>query len=339
MGYTNKGSEWRKWFDQTDTSAEHVNTGKRGNKYGTGANQANTNTETRVDMNTISVDPSAITQSFYTNPLTYENYESQSRPVYQQSQALKDAANRLQQHENSKPGPYESLYNEQIQGLIDQILNREKFSYDFSQDPMYQQYAQQYQRGSKLAMQDAMAESAALTGGYGNSYAQQVGQQTFQQYMEDLNNIIPELRDAAYDMYQDEGETMRSNLSMLQTEDDRDYGKYRDTVTDWKDELNYFYNVYSDMSEQEYQRYMNDSAAWEADRAYWYQKAYDEQQQKNWEKEFAAKYGSSSGGSSGGGGGGGGDDETIYLPETSFAGTQQSVIDAVAEFRKKNPLK
>jgi len=61
--------------------------------------------------------------------------------------------------------------------------------------------------------------------------------------------------------------------------------------------------VYSDMSEQEYQRYMNDSAAWEADRAYWYQKAYDEQQQKNWEKEFNAKYGGSSGGGGGGGGG------------------------------------
>lgn len=290
-------------------------------------------TEAKVDMTP--TDPSAITQSYYKDPLTYDNYEKQARPVYEQSQAVKDAADRLSQQEASKPGEYQSQYGDQIQGLIDQLLNREKFSYDFSSDPLYQLYADRYQRGGQMAMKDAMAESAALTGGYGNSYAQQVGQQTYQQYMEDLNGIIPELRDAAYNMYQDEGDTMRGNLSMLQTEDDRDYGKYRDTLTDWKDELNYFYNVYTDMSDQEYQRYMNDSAAWEADRAYWYQKAYDEQQQENWEREFNAKYGSKSSGGGSGGGGSKKKSTTVYLPETSFAGTQQSVINAVAEHRKK----
>jgi len=99
-----------------------------------------------------------------------------------------------------------------------------------------------------------------------------------------------------------EGDVLRDNLSMLQTEDEREYGRYRDTVGDWRDDLNYLYTAYSDMSQQEYNRYMNDRAAWEADRAYWYQKAYDEQQQRNWEKEFKARYGSG-GGSSGGGSG------------------------------------
>ncbi len=326
MAYTSNAAEWRKWLP--DVNGEQPN-GKTG---GYGANQANANAETRVDMNKSTVNPAGITQSYYKDPLTYENYETQKRPQYQQSQAVQDAANRLTEHENSKPGEYVSQYNEQIQGLIDQILNREKFSYDFSQDPMYQQYAQQYQRGGKLAMQDAMANAAALTGGYGSSWGQQVGQQTYQQYMEELNSVIPELRNAAYDMYQDEGENMRNNLSMLQTEDDRDYGKYRDTVTDWKDELNYFYNVYTDMSDAEYERYMNDSAAWEADRAYWYQKAYDEQQQKNWEKEFAAKYGSSSGSGGGGrkssGGGGSGSGSATSDKKDDDEDTP-SVLDAL----------
>lgn len=261
-------NDWKKLLE---TGAGNVP-----NTSSAGANQANANAQAKVDMNTTAVDPSAITKSYYNSPLTKETYESQSRPVYQQSQGLQNAADRLSQHEANKPGAYESQYNNQIQGLIDNILNREKFSYDYSTDPMYQQYAQQYQRGGQMAMKDAMAESAALTGGYGNSYAQQVGQQTYQQYMEDLSNVIPELRNAAYNMYVDEGNAMRDNLGLLQTEDERGYNRYRDQVGDWQNELNYFYTVFSDMSAEEYQRYMNDTAAWEADRAYWYQKAHDD---------------------------------------------------------------
>jgi len=322
----NKQTEWEKLLQEQTAGGTAA-------AKSTPSTQTGVNAQTSVDMNKQTINPGSITQSYYTNPLTYKNYESQQRPVYQQSQAVIDAGNRLTQHEQNKPGEYQSLYNDQIQGLIDSILNREKFHYDFAADPMYQQYAQQYQRGGQMAMKDAMAESAALTGGYGNSYAQQVGQQTYQRYMEDLNNIIPELRDAAYNMYVNEGNTMRDNLGMLQTEDDRDYGKYRDTVTDWQNELNYFYNVFSDMSDAEYQRYANDSAAWEADRAYWYQKAYDEQQQRNWEAQFNAMYGD--GGSGGGGGGGGSKSSSISLSSTTQAGAAKELANLVNQGKVK----
>lgn len=248
------------------------------------------------------VDPSKITQSYYKTPVNSGNYES-GRPVYEQSQAVQDAAGALQQHQQNKPGEFVSTWNDEIQSMINEALNRPKFNYDFTEDPVYQMYADKYQTMGRHAMKGAMGESAALTGGYGNSYAQQAGQQAYQNYMLGLNDMIPTLRDQSYQQYKDEGDTLRENLSMLQTEDEREYGRYRDTVGDWRDDLNYLYTAYSDMSQQEYQRYMNDQAAWEADRAYWYQKAYDEQQQRNWEKEFAAKYGDGSGGSGGGNGG------------------------------------
>lgn len=245
-----------------------------------------------------SVDPSKITQSYYTKPTNASNYET-GKPVYIQSAALQQAASALQQHQNAKPGEYQGQYGDQIQELINQTLNRQKFSYDFSQDPMYAVYAQEYQRGGKMAMDDAMARSAALTGGYGNSYAQTAGQQIYQRYMEGLADKIPELRDAAYQMYQTEGDTMRQNLAMLQGQDQTEYGRYRDTVSDWQNDLSMLYTMYTDMSEAEYNRYLNDQAAWEADRNYWYQQAYDNQQQANWQAQFDAQYG---GGSSGGGG-------------------------------------
>lgn len=225
---------------------------------------------------TTSVNPAQITQSYYKNPSDLSNYE-QPRPTYQQGQAVTDAGDALVQHEQNKPQAYESSYAGQIQGMIDQILNRGNFQYDFTADPLYQQYAQQYQRNGQLAMKDAMAQSAALTGGYGNSYAQQVGQQGYQRWMENLNAVIPELQQAAYNRYLNEGDNMRANLGMLQSADDTAYGRYRDTVGDYQNELAYLYGKFNDMSQQEYNRYLNDAAAWEADRAYWHQRALEEE--------------------------------------------------------------
>lgn len=229
------------------------------------------NTVTMAPKAKTAINPAGISQSYYTAPTNATNYDV-NKPIYTASEAVQMAGQAVADHEANKPEAYQSAYSDRIQSMIDNILNREQFSYDFATDPLYQQYAQQYQRGGQLAMKDAMAESAALTGGYGNSYAQQVGQQTYQRYMEDLGAMIPQLQQAAYDMYRDQGDTMRANLGMLQGADDIDYGRHRDNVGDYQDMLNYLYGKFSDMSQQEYNHYLNDVGSWEADRAYWYQR-------------------------------------------------------------------
>lgn len=272
-------------------------------KSAQGAQQAQPQAQT--DVGTVKVEapkaqtvnPGAITQSFYQTPSTSENYET-GRPTYAQSEAVQQAAQNYQNMMSQQPGEYQGQWGDQIQNLINQALNRPAFEYDFSVDPVYQQLSQQKQRGAQMAMQEAMAQAAGLTGGYGNSYAQQLGQQTYQNQMEQLYDQIPELRAAAYQMYEAEGNRLRDNLSMLQQQDESDYGRYRDTVSDWRADVDMLYRMYGDMSEAEYNRYLNDAAAWEADRAYWYQQAYDKQQQANWQAEYNAKYG---GESSGGG--------------------------------------
>lgn len=221
------------------------------------------------------------------------------KPTWAPSDELTALKDQLAGIEAAKPGAYESKYQEQIDALLDKILNRESFSYDFNADPLYQQYKDRYTQQGNLAMQDTMAQAAALTGGYGNSYAQTVGQQTYQGYMQGLNDVIPELRNQAYQMYQDEGDRMTTNLGLMQEADSLDYGKYRDTVSDYWTELNYFYNKMDDMTDFEFQKYASDLSAWQADRAYWYNKYYDEQQQANWEAEFGLKASSMSGGGGG----------------------------------------
>lgn len=210
-----------------------------------------------------------------------------SKPTYTQSDALKQAASALAQKEQAKPGEYQSSYAQQIQDLLNKVTNREKFSYDMNADPLYQQYKDQYTQQGQMAMMDTMANAAALTGGYGNSYASTAGNQAYQAYLGQLNNVIPELYNAAYGRYRDEGNDMYQQLGVLQGLEESEYGKYRDTVSDYYNDLNYYYNKYHDMSADEYNRYANDLSAWQQDRAYYYGKQNDEQQQANWLKQMA----------------------------------------------------
>lgn len=96
------------------------------------------------------------------------------------------------------------------------------------------------------------------------------------------------------------------------------------------------FDQYNLMSETEYNRYINDAAAWEADRAYWYQKAYDAQQQANWAAEFAAKYG---GGGRRSTGEKAEEDNTVYLPSGSAIGVNQSNLDFIKKTRAQQNAK
>ena len=220
----------------------------------------------------------------YANPDTagklagYEN----SRPKYSQSQDVTDAWNKVKDLEGSKPGDYVSKYGDQIQALLDKILNRDPFKYDFNADPMYQMYKDRYLQQGRMAMQDTMGDAAALTGGYGNSYAATAGQQAYQSYLQGLNDRIPGLRDFAYNAWLNEGDRMNSHLSILQGLDESDYARYRDKVGDYRDELTYYYNRFGDMTDREYNRYLNDASAWEKDRDYWFNKW-------TWEQDFNYK--------------------------------------------------
>lgn len=103
----------------------------------------------------------------------------------------------------------------QLQALLDQILNRPNFKYDLDSDMLYQQYRDQYQRLGQQAMQDTMGQAATMTGGYGNSYAATAGNQEYQQYLTQLNNIVPELYDRAYNRYNQDYQALMDQYSLL----------------------------------------------------------------------------------------------------------------------------
>ena len=145
---------------------------------------------------------------------------------------------------------YAGTFEDQLSGIMDKIMNREKFSYDVNADPLYDMYKDKYVQQGKLAMKDTMGQAAALTGGYGSTYGQQVGQQTYDAYLQNLSAVIPELYGMAYDQYQDEGDDLAKQAALVGDMRDTEYGRYRDAMGDWE----YDQDVARQREEIEYNR-------------------------------------------------------------------------------------
>lgn len=141
---------------------------------------------------------------------------------------------------------YVNKYKDQIDSLTQQILNREAFNYDAEKDPTYQQYRDTYTREGKKAMEDTLGQVSARTGGLASSYAGTVAQQSYNDYMTKLSDKIPELRQLAYSMYQDEGDRQRQNLEMLTALEQGDYAKYADLLAQYNTDRNFDYGAYRD---------------------------------------------------------------------------------------------
>lgn len=179
---------------------------------------------------------------------------------------------------------YVNRYQSQIDDLTKQILNREAFSYDPEKDPTYQQYKESYTRSGERAMQDTMGQVSARTGGLASSYAGSAAQQTYDNYMGALADKIPELKQLAYSMYQDEGNTQRANLEMLVALEQGDYAKYADLLAQYNTDRSFDYGVHRDnISDERYNNEWNYSVGRDqiADKRYEDETAYNRETYKD----------------------------------------------------------
>lgn len=197
------------------------------------------------------VDASAVT-----NNKKLEDYGSFDYADYVESDAVtqwKDKLDSLQ-----KPDDYKSNYGDMIAQLADRILNREKFTYDVNGDALYQQYKDQYITQGKLAMQDTIGQAAAMTGGFGNSYAENAGQQAYHGYLQQLNDRVPELYQLALDQYNREGEDMYNQYGLLADREATEYGRHRDTVSDYQADRGFLADQYNAERSFDYSKYSDD---------------------------------------------------------------------------------
>ena len=199
----------------------------------------------------------------------------------------------LEDFETTKPGAYQSQHQSTIDGLMDQIINRKDFSYDFNADPLYQQYKDNYIQQGNQAMMNTMANAATLTGGFGNSYATAAGAQVNQQYLQGLNDVIPELYNAAMDKYNMDTDKMVSQYGVAVDADERAYGRYADALANWQANRDYLYGQYRDSVGQDQYQEQFDYTKQQDAQAYqqWldqfnYQKGQDAQAYQQWLDQF-----------------------------------------------------
>ena len=153
-----------------------------------------------------------------------------------------DTMQALRQAESILPD-FTSSYDGVISRLYDEIVSRPAFQYDPLGDPLYRNYRTQMITEGSRAMRDTAGEASALTGGYGSTYAQSLGQQQYAQYLERLGRVMPELYEAAYKRYRDEGEDLWTQFSAARGLADSEVGRKQDRFT-----------MAADLEKQRYER-------------------------------------------------------------------------------------
>ena len=229
---------------------------------------------------------------------------TEAKPMYQRSDRVNEYYNKTRNLEKNKPDEFESKYEDQISSILDNIMNRPKFSYtseDMVNDDLYKMYRDQYMRQGNLAMRDTMGNAAALTGGYGNTYASAAGQQAYDNYVSMLNDKALDFYDRAYQRYNDEGQNLYNQMNVVTGLDNTDYQRHRDTVSDYYNDLNYYNGRYNQEYGYDYGQYQDQVAADQWAQEFAFQKQQAAQEQANWEAEMAlARQKAASSGGSGG---------------------------------------
>lgn len=189
--------------------------------------------------------------------------------VYKQSFKPTELTNHYKQTmldtDEDEPGPYNSMYQDTINSILDTINNRQPFDVnnDANYQKLYNQQKERYQAAADRSMRDTMAAANVATGGYGSTYGQAVAQQAYDRTMEGLNDQNVNLLNLARQIYNDETANNYNKLAAYQGQDNTMYGRYRDDVADWQN--NRAYNA-----SQYWNSFQNDRSAYDTDRSFAY---------------------------------------------------------------------
>jgi len=176
---------------------------------------------------------------------------------YRPGQSVNDAEAALKEWQANRPKDYQSSYQDKIDSLLNQLLQRRTFQYSYTQDPLYRQYEQVYLQNAHNASADAAAQAAALTGGYGSSYATSAAQQAYQQQIGALNSAIPTLYSLALDTYTSGGNDLVSQLDQLNNSEQAAQNLYNNQLADYYTQLEQKGSDYNNAYAQDYGQYQD----------------------------------------------------------------------------------
>lgn len=141
---------------------------------------------------------------------------------------------------------YENTYAKQQKELLDSILNREDFSWSKETDPQWSSYKKSYLREGDRATANALAQASTASGGRPSSYAVNAATQAGDYYATKLNDVLPTLYQQAYEKYLDEYSMKLKDLSAVNQQEQLDYAKYLDQLSQYNTDRGFAYQDYTD---------------------------------------------------------------------------------------------
>ena len=137
--------------------------------------------------------------------------------------------------------------------ILQQVVNPEAFAYDPTTDPTWSSYKKIYRREGDRAAENAMVRAATATGGVPSSYAVAAAQQAQNQYNAQMADMLPALRQNAYQEYLNNYDRAVTGLSALTADRSDEHARWQEG----------------------YSKLQSDLAALEADRSHQYGKWQD----------------------------------------------------------------
>ncbi|MCD8377087.1 MAG: hypothetical protein LUD69_09110 [Oscillospiraceae bacterium] len=226
---------------------------------------------------------------YYLEALNPSSFSYEDAPEYTSrydsaaQSTLEQMLNRQEYSYNGQTPSYTNQYQDTASDLLEQILSQEDFSYDPDSDELYAQYKKQYAREGQRAAADALGTAAAASGGIPSSYAATAAAQAGNYYASQLTDKIPELYQLAYSQYQDEYDKLLSNLSTVQSAEQLDYEKYLDQLSQYNTDRDFDYQTYLNRYSQLQSSLEAIQGLEDAD----YQKYLDQLSQYNTDRDFS----------------------------------------------------
>lgn len=168
-------------------------------------------------------------------------------PSAEQSTATLNSAAALKEGEGyAATGEYTGgIADQKLDEAINKYLNSRGFNYNTADDPDYQAYVREYNENAKQGRELSRATAKTLANGYNPTYADTVSDEVYNSYMENVTDAIPQFKNLAAMENSGRENQLANAVNIYSTQAQKDYGRYRDTVGDKKNFLNYLYDRYA----------------------------------------------------------------------------------------------
>ena len=166
-----------------------------------------------------------------------------------------------------KTTDYTSKYQDEIDKLYKNILDKEEFTYDAEKDPIYQAYKKIYTEAGEDAYERSLAKNSFRTGGIASTSAISAATQAQAYYNNKLSELVPKLYSDAYIKYTDSIKADYNKIDMLKDADKTDYERYLKSLDEYYTDRDYYAKQDNIELERAYQK-MRDEASdkmWQAD--------------------------------------------------------------------------